>query len=400
MKSKFWKVYLVYLLVILAGLAALHFYVKGIMVDYENQEPVQFVRGELAPAMPTDGSIGQFLEEHAFNGPAGQLNDLKERFYHTVKVSGKGEVQLSFEEDPAHVGSMDPVVNVTADGKPFLRVTLHEAEKVTKLMIMNISKWDVTSAVLLDPDRDTSVPLALGEDGLLSYTVEIPEGFTLLLDGSPAGEGVPYAESALPEFEYVSPYTEVPAGREYKFEGLAAELKISALNNAGDEVAAVQTAPGVYDIPADFAETQVAQDLMAGVADPLYIGELWSQFMTDDVAGSYHGFYTVVRECMLLKGSNLYDLAENWADSVDITFVSNHVITAWNKESVSNFIRYNENLLSCDVYFEKEMRVAGQQRIDVFDNRMYFVNITDPDIAAPGWYLADMLSLAGTHGGE
>ena len=29
--------------------------------------------------------------------------------------------------------------------------------------------------------------------------------------------------------------------------------------------------------------------------------------------------------------------------------------------------------------------------------RMYFVNITDPAIAAPGWYLADMLSLAGTH---
>ena len=176
-----------------------------------------------------------------------------------------------------------------------------------------------------------------------------------------------------------------------------AELRISALNNAGDEVPAVQTAPGMYDVPADFAETQAAQDIMAGIADPLYIGELWSQFMTDDVAGSYHGFYTVVRECKLLKGSNLYDLAENWADSVDITFVSNHVITAWNKESVSNFTRYNDNLLSCDVYFEKEMRVAGQQRIDVFDNRMYFVNITDPAIAAPGWYLADMLSLAGTH---
>ena len=41
--------------------------------------------------------------------------------------------------------------------------------------------------------------------------------------------------------------------------------------------------------------------------------------------------------------------------------------------------------------FEKEMRVAGQQRIDVFDNRMYFVNLDGT------WYLADMLSLAGTH---
>ena len=76
---------------------------------------------------------------------------------------------------------------------------------------------------------------------------------------------------------------------------------------------------------------------------------------------------------------------------MDITFVSNHVITAWNKESISNYIQYSDDLLSCDVYFEKEMRVAGQQRIDVFDNRMYFVNLDGT------WYLADMLSLAGTH---
>ena len=398
MKSKFWRVYLIYVLLILALLAGLHFYVKGIMVDYENQEPAPYVNAALAKASETDGGIGQFLETHAFNGPAGKLDASKERFYGILKsLKESGAAQIVCEEDPAHVGSMDPVVNVTANGKPFLRVTLHEAEKVTKLLIMNISKWDVTSVVLLDPDREVSAPLTLDENGLLSYTVQIPEGFTLLLDGEPVADSVPYVESALPEFEYVAPFAEVPAGRQYDIAGLAAELKVSAYNNAGTEVPAVQTAPGAYDIPANFAETGEAEAVMAGIADPLYIGELWSQFMTDDVAGSYHGFYTVVRECKLLEGSNLYDLAENWADSVDITFVSNHVITAWNKESVSNFIQYNENLLSCDVYFEKEMRVAGEQRIDVFDNRMYFVNITDPAIATPGWYLADMLSLAGTH---
>ena len=398
MKSKFWRVYLIYVLLILALLAGLHFYVKGIMVDYENQEPAPYVNAALAKASETDGGIGQFLETHAFNGPAGKLDASKERFYGILKsLKESGAAQIVCEEDPAHIGSMDPVVNVTANGKPFLRVTLHEVEKVTKLLIMNISKWDVTSVVLLDPDRDASVPLQVGEDGLLSYTISVPEGFTLLLDGEPVADSVPFVESALPEFEYVAPFVEVPAGRQYEFTGFAAEVKVSAYNNAGTEVPAVQTAPGVYEIPANFAETAEAEAAMAGIADPLYIGELWSQFMTDDVAGSYHGFYTVVRECKLLEGSNLYDLAENWADSVDITFVSNHVITAWNKESVSNFIQYNENLLSCDVYFEKEMRVAGEQRIDVFDNRMYFVNITDPAIAAPGWYLADMRSLAGTH---
>ncbi len=399
--SKFWKGYLVYLLVILAALAGLHFYVKGIMVEYEGQDPVIYVEEMLRHAGETDGQVGQYLEEHAFNGPAGTLSASKDRFYGIVKsLKSADSAQILLEEDPAHVGSMDPVVNVTANGKPFLRVGLHETEKVTKLMIMNISKWEVSSVILLDPDREPAAPLITGEDGLLSYAVEIPEGFTLLLDGSPVPDSVSFGEAALPEFEYVAPFTTVPSGKQYRFDGLAAEVKVSALNNAGEEVAAVQTAPGTYDVPANFAETQEAQDAMAGIADPLYIGELWSQFMTDDVAGSWHGFYTVVRECKLLEGSNLYDLADRWASSIDITFVSNHVITAWNKEGVTNFIRYNENLLSCDVYFEKEMRVNGQQRIDVFNNRMYFVNITDPAIAAPGWYLADMLSLAGTNGGE
>ena len=398
MKSKFWRVYLVCLLVILALLAALHFYVKGIMVDYEAQNPDLYVNDLLAKVSEKDGQIGQFLEEHAFDGPAGQLAASKERFYSVIRSLKDGDAaQIVCEEDPAHIGSTDPVVNVTVNGKPFLRVAMHEAEKVTKLMIMNISRWDITSAILLDPDRDASAPPALGEDGLLSYSIAVPESFTLLLDGSPVAENAAYTEVALADFEYVAPYTEVPAGRQYRFDGMAAELRVSALNNAGDEVPSVQTSPGVYDVPANFAETQEAQDRMAGVADPLYIGELWSQFMTDDVAGYYHGLGTVTSQCKLLEGSNLYDLAYKWAHSIDITFVSSHVITAWNKESVTNFIQYNENLLSCDVYFEKEMRVAGQQRIDVFDNRMFFVNITDPAIAAPGWYLADMLSLAGTH---
>ncbi len=398
MKSRFWRVYLVCLALLAVGLVLLHLYVKGIMVKYENQDPVQYVNELLRGADENDKGIGQFLEQHGFNGPAGALTASKDRFYGVLKsLKGTDAAQILCEEDPAHIGSTDPVVNVTANGKPYLRVQLHEAEKVTKLMIMNISKWEIASAILLDPDRDAAAMLPFGEDGLLSYSIEVPEGFTLLLDGTPVSESASRTETALPELEYVAPFTEVPTGLQYDLRGLAVEPKISALNNAGEEVSAVMSAPGVYTVPANFAGTESAEAVMAGVADPLYIGELWSQFMTDDVAGAYHGFYTVVRECKLLEGSNLYDLAERWADSVDITFVSNHVITAWNKESVSNFIQYSDDLLSCDVYFEKEMRVAGQQRVDVFDNRMYFVNIKDPNVAAPGWYLADMLSLAGTH---
>ena len=398
MKSKFWKGYFIYLLVILVALLGLRFYVRGVMVEYENQDPAAYVRQLLQDASDKDGEIGEFLKVHAFEGPAGNLPGTRARFYEAVDALKAGNTDaFEFAEDPAHIGSADPIVNVTKDGKPFLRVQLHETEKESKLVIMTISRWEIASAVLPDPDRDASAGLPLGEDGLLSYTITVPEGFTLLLNGDPVDAGTSYSETPLSAFDYVAPYTEVPTGRGYEFSGMAAELRVSALNNAGEEVAATQLAPGAYEVPADFAETQDAMDAMAQVADPLYIGELWSQFMTDDVGGSYHGLYTVRRECMLLEGSNLYELATNWAGSIDITFVSTHVITSWDNESVRNFIRYNDRLLSADVYFEKVMRVGGSTRTDVFDNRMYFVYIEDPQIAAPGWYLADMLSLEGTH---
>ena len=63
MKSKFWRIYLVYVAVILALLAALHFYVKGIMVRYENQDPVKYVGELLQNASEKDGGLGEFLEK-------------------------------------------------------------------------------------------------------------------------------------------------------------------------------------------------------------------------------------------------------------------------------------------------------------------------------------------------
>ena len=62
MKSKFWRVYFVYLLVILAGLAALHFYVKGIMVDYEKQDPEPYVAELLQRVSEKDvaGALSSF----------------------------------------------------------------------------------------------------------------------------------------------------------------------------------------------------------------------------------------------------------------------------------------------------------------------------------------------------
>ncbi|MCR4804238.1 MAG: hypothetical protein K5981_01110 [Clostridia bacterium] len=397
-RSVFGKVYLLYVLALVLALAGLYAYVRGVMVEYEAQNPDVWVREAIAHASESDGRIGQFLEEHVFSdvrygGTLGDPSAMKERFYDVVKALKDGAAdRIACAEDPLHAGTETPVVCVTADGEPFLYVQLREKGRETKLGIMSITDWELETALLLAGDGAEMVfeKNAAGADlpsAGLSYAVEIPEGFTLLVNGSPVSEAVPHGESALEEFQYVAPYTDVPSGLKYQLSGLHFQPVLEALTNAGRPAELIRTGPGTYTVSADYEPTQEAEDLIRGIADPLEIGKLWSKFMTDDVPGAYHGFYQVVSGCMLLEGSNLYDLAEAWADSIDITFVSNHTYQPWTGEEVSNYTKYSDTLLSCDVYFEKNLRVAGQDRVDVFHNRMFFVLVDGT------WYLADMLAL-------
>lgn len=399
-KSAFGKIYLVYVIVLVLALLGLHLYVRSVMVEYEAQNPDVWAYEALAGASGADGSIGQFLEERVFSdvrygGALGDPAAMKARFYEGVKAAKEGTAgpqRILCAEDPLHAGTSDPVINVTMDGKPFLRVQLHETGSETKLGIMSITEWELGSVILLS-EEGGELPFEKDAAGAaqpsagLSYEVAIPEGFTLYANGAPVADTVPHAEAQLEEFQYVAPYTEVPKGLEYQLSGLFFQPALTAESNAGRQVDLVRTGEGKYAVSADFEPTQEAEAFIRSIADPLEIGKLWSKFMTDDVAGAYHGFYTVVNGCMLLKGSNLYDLAEAWADSIDITFVSEHAILGWSNETVSNFTRYNDTLLSCDVYFEKNLRVGSQSRTDVFNNRMFFVLVDG------AWYLADMFAI-------
>lgn len=394
-RDRFLAGYLIYLFVIALALLGVHLYVRGVMVSYEESDPAVYAVRAVRSASARDGAIGQFLEEHVFSSEYGDPQAAKAAFYEAAKSADIQAAAESGEFDPVH-----PVYNLTADGKPFLRVAMTETGTETKLGIMAISEWRVDSCILRDPDSlESSVPA--GEDGSLSLSVSAPSDFTVLLDGAalPAdSEAVLGAvRAALAEFAYVAPYVQVPEGVEYSLSGLYFEPAISALNNAGTEVSATVSAPGKWSVSAEYQPTQAAEELARSAADPLYIGKLWSKFMTDDVGGSGRGLYTVRSECRLIPGSSLYEMATRWAGSVDITFVSGHVITGWTNEKTENFIMYNEDLFSCDVYFEKNLTLkTGATRVDVFDNRMYFVRIKEPGAVQPGWYLADMLSLAGT----
>jgi len=85
----------------------------------------------------------------------------------------------------------------------------------------------------------------------------------------------------------------------------------------------------------------------------------------------------------------MYDMAYGWSHNVDITFVSSHRLKnpVFTNESVKNFIIYNDNAFSCEVYLEKNMVVSGKDKVDVMHDRLYFIYYEG------GYKLVDIKSL-------
>lgn len=387
-KSIFPKLYILLVLLLAAFIAGVHLYMRSAMIEYEENTPVNFALRLVKEASDKDGALGEFLKKNVFEGAHSAGASLKSGFY-----SKAGSAKLSAELESSEEPKIQ-LLNISADGKPFLRLEIEEIGQRSILNLLAISEWKFNSAFLRYEDsQERSLPLA--EDGTISCRVSLPEGFTLLLCG--AEETNLHLESSeqLAEFDPVSEFVPVPVQNIYKIEGLYFEADVSALDNIGEPVPAERLSSGEYEVEADYAPSAAAEEFINSIAEPLYMGELWSKYMTNDVGGPYRGRNKVREDCMLLKGSELYTLATNWASSVDITFVSGHTIDSWTGEKVDNYIKYNDRLFSCDVYFEKNMTLTRtkEKRTDIFNNRMYFVFIEDADIAEPGWYLADMMSL-------
>ena len=127
--------------------------------------------------------------------------------------------------------------------------------------------------------------------------------------------------------------------------------------------------------------------------DPLEIAETWSKLMTADLVGLSYGIDQVT--AFLIPGSELYDYATNFVNSVDITFVVPHTISGFSEEEVTNCIMYNDRLFSCDVHFVKNIWLAsGYARDDEFSNTMIFAYVDDDSVDEPGWYLVNMQAIA------
>ncbi len=383
--SAFYICYIILAVLLILLILFVFLYVRSSLVTYEKNQPDNFME-DLVQSLSKDENERIKVENLCYpagsSSPYENAEEMKTQLNQTLQSA-----DLSYELDSNSYDSNAPVYRILADGEDILHVQLYTTKSENRMGILTIAYLDVEDIVPAQGGETGS----LQDDGTYKCTVHAPSTYTVLLNGVELPNDLQTGEAEiLDEFQNFAQYTDLPEMVTYEVSGLSYPPVVTALNEQGEN-AEFTADDGTVDISYTYTTGEAAEELGSQV-DALYITETWSKLMTDDLDGENHGIAQV--RAYLIPDSYLDNMAYDFANSVDIQFVSVHTLDEFANESVSNYIMYSPNCFSCDVYFEKIMSVyENADRTDVFNSRVYFVNVTDAAVATPGWYMVDMQTI-------
>lgn len=242
---------------------------------------------------------------------------------------------------------------------------------------------------------------------LYRYTITLPETYRLSIGGI-AVDPAAAARAPHPDAAQLAPYAPdvtLPDLLTWQITLLHEAATVSVTDSL-DETSAYTLTDHTLEITQQAGLSELPE-AFASQIDVMETAILWSKFMTGDLPGSPRGFPTIAP--YLIRNSYYYRYAYAWATGIDITFVSVHTITSFTNKRLSNFVAYSDTCFSCDVYFEKNMRLYdshGQglfagNRTDVFNSTIYFVYCDDtPENGQddPHWAIAVMHDVIANEG--
>lgn len=269
--------------------------------------------------------------------------------------------------------------NLILNGQVLCTVSLKSVNNYKRMAILSINEWDVT-------DIKTNF-----DDGIYYYEISVPKNYQIFINNNKVDDKYITKEGDVSGLERLTEYVEISNSKVYLINNLVYKPTIKILDENNKEVN-YELKNNKITISKDFKEIENIEEAKKYIKDSfdvLDLAEKYSLFLTDDLAhGVYgHGFSKI--SPYLIKDNYMYEMAHGWAYQVDITFVSNHRLKnpIFTNEKVNNFIFYNDNAFSCEVYLEKNMVVNGQDRVDIMHDRLYFVYYEG------GYKLVDMKSI-------
>lgn len=429
-KIGFFKALTVFTAIMLVLGTAVVIYIYSLLVQYEASQPeraVEDVIDRLGKAA-LNGTVEEMLSFEAYRPESDEQRE-KDISAYISKLKG----ELRYEEV---TGVSSGVVYNIKNGKEILAsVTLESVATETRLIVFNFETWEVKSVAPAVIDKELKLPASVGltvngeqltgmidpETGnviysfcslttpeiILSdvsgnkavfdaaknittyaYTVSVPSNYTVYADGNAVDPAVAVSGN-ISEYAYVSEYCDaMPTQLTYALHFLTNIVEFKITDNLGENVEFEMKNRSVT-IEGQAGADAVPEDIAAQI-NVLEVARQWSLFMTDDLAGTNHGYSEINR--YLIDDSELQSVAWAWATGPDINFTSVHSLAAdpFVNESVTDYVRYSEDCFSCSISFQKHMIIAGgKTEMDEIDSTFYFVN-TAEDGADPVWLIADI----------
>lgn len=377
-KTKFQKFLILYSIILAILMILFLIYVGNSLVKYENNQIENYLNDTIKELQ--SASEKNKLSDHILNLSTIKKSkfekdnvtieeSLKEVLKDTKNITYKQ--QENTEED-------HPVYDVYYKENKILEISLDGTKKMYRLGLLTFSLWS------LDNIKSNM------ENGLYNYTIHVPSTYNVTINGLNLDEEDRASVEEQEGLTEISKYVEIATPVSYEIKGLLKKPEISITDESGNKVD-YQEENGVIKKEINFQkieDEETAKNTIENMPDIMKIAENWSLFLSKDLTGDKYGYGTIKN--YLIEGSNLSKYAYSWAIGVDITFTSSHTLAnpPFTEEQVKNFVVYNKDAFSCEVYLVKHMLIRGTKKLDdTMHDRMYFVRQNNE------WKLVNMESI-------
>lgn len=392
----FWIFYFLFVLAMVAFWFRVVKYVNESLVLYEQSQPAntmekvldQFRETGLEQYVTIEGEISRFEKEADY---AAQFQgDVRGKILFYLLAKGY--------QDPSA-----PRYELFADAEHIGFCTLKEVSaEPFFLNLLTMSEWELDKVELEAVSGDQEVEIT------------IPDSYQALINGIPADDRELTGEPTVsPEFTYVAAYVPVPSFVTYKTGGMLHSPKVEIKDQSGQTVLTVD-GEGAEDATAElasgedaicdverkgdklkvtikgFQESEMPKELAAMALENT---ERYTNFFSVDLPGSRASVSPI--KDMFPEDSYYLDLADTYRRE-DMWMYSSHDEPVFRNETVNHYIRYSDELFSCEVYFDKDMRLhkTGKIKVDTTNFRLYYGLLNGE------WKILDMVTLLGNEGAE
>ena len=356
--SLYKKSLLIYSLVIALLVLILLIYVLVSLKSYEKYEVGNFIKNSVADL--TNKDLIDVVDQNKLQVNKYEKLSNKKDVIKAIDKALEDKKNITYELNKDSKDKKKPIYDVYYKGKKVLTIKLKNKGDVTKIKILNYSKWELV-------DIKSHI-----EEGLYEVKAYIPEDYKLYINDKEVKE---FSESTNDATKLFAQFTDLKKFNTYEITGLIQKPTVKIKDASGKVIKPV-TKDGKLTIENVYLKTDITDEAkhhLISDVDILGIAEKYSLFLTDDLQGYQHGFSTL--QTYLIEGTDLYNMAYEWAHGIDITFTSRHTLKnpTFTDEKLSNFVIYSDKAFSVDVSLKKNMTVKGEDRVMEMNDRLSFV---------------------------